>query len=63
MSLGLEAGGEGIIALHGRLYSGSLERYLRKNLLFEPHIAIGFFGLGPYDPLNPEPMEVVSQVL
>jgi 2'-5' RNA ligase len=61
MCLGLEEGYDEIITLHDQLYSGSLEKYLRTDLPFEPHIALGFFGMGPYDPLNPESLEFDSE--
>lgn len=59
--LGIEEGYEEIIALHDRLYSGPLLRYLRTDLPFEPHIGIGFFGKGPYDPLDPQSVELDSR--
>ncbi len=61
MYLGLEEGYEEVRALHDRLYSGPLEKYLRTDLEFEPHVALGFFGKGSYDPLDPAAVEFESE--
>lgn len=61
MYLGLEEGNEEFIALHDQLYSGPLEEYLRTDLVFVPHIGLGFFGKGAYDPLDPESVEFASE--
>lgn len=42
-----------MVELHDRFYSGPLKEFLRADLPFEPHIGIGFFGKGPYNPLEP----------
>jgi hypothetical protein len=60
MYLGLQEGNEEFIALHDQLYSGPLEQYLRTDLVFEPHVGLGFFGKGAYDPLDPESVEFAS---
>lgn len=59
--LGLRKGHGQVVALHDRLYSGPLREYLRTDLTFEPHIGIGFFGKGPYDPLDPEPVALDAE--
>jgi hypothetical protein len=59
--LGVEEGYEEIVALHDQLYSGPLEEYLRTDLPFQPHVGLGFFGKGPYDPLDPESVEFDSE--
>lgn len=51
-----------IVALHDRLYAGPLAEFLRTDLPFEPHIGIGFFGKGPYNPLEPEVVKLDSKV-
>ena len=56
--LSMREGRDRIVRLHEQLYSGPLARHRREDLPFEPHIAIGFFGIGPYDPLDPEPIEL-----
>ena len=61
MYLVVEDGSEEIIALHDQLYSGPLEEYLRTDLPFEPHVGLGFFGKGPYDPLDPERVELDAE--
>lgn len=59
--LELQEGREEVIRLHDRLYSGPLAGHLRADLPFEPHVGIGFFGEGPYDPLDPEAVELDSE--
>ena len=56
--LSMREGRERIIRLHDRLYTGPLAEYRRQDLPFDPHIGIGFFGLGSYDPLDPAPVEL-----
>lgn len=56
--LAIRSGHREIVDLHLALYSGPLEEYRRSDLPFEPHIAIGFFGLGEYDPLDPDSVEL-----
>lgn len=53
----LEGNGE-IIRLHDELYQGPLKKYLREDLPFIPHIALGLFvkGLG-YSLENPQIVE------
>lgn len=40
----VKEGDKSIIALHDKLYSGILTPYLRGNILFTPHITLGYFG-------------------
>ena len=61
MYLAVEEGSDEIIALHDQLYSGPLQEHLRTDLPFEPHVGLGFFGKGPYDPLDPEPIDLDSE--
>jgi hypothetical protein len=61
MYLGLSKGYEEIVTLHDQLYSGPLREYLRTDLEFEPHVGLGFFGNGAYDPLDPEQVEFDSE--
>lgn len=56
--LALEAGHRAIVALHDQLYSGPLEEHRRDDLVFEPHIGLGFFGRGAFRPLDPKPVEL-----
>ena len=53
MYLAIREGSEVVVALHEELYGTSLAEHRRLDLTFEPHIGIGFFGLGDYDPLDP----------
>lgn len=59
--LEIQEGREEIVELHDRLYSGPLKEFLRTDLPFEPHVGIGFFGTGPYDPLDPETVTLDSE--
>jgi 2'-5' RNA ligase len=56
--LTMQEGREEIVRLHELLYAGPLAAYRRTDLPFEPHIALGFFGLGEYDPLDPTVIEL-----
>lgn len=56
--LSMREGRGQIVRLHDRLYAGPMAKHRRADLPFDPHIAIGFFGLGPYDPLDPELVEL-----
>jgi 2'-5' RNA ligase len=56
--LPMREGRDQIIRLYDQLYTGPMAEYRREDLPFDAHIAIGFFGLGPYDPLDPEPIEL-----
>lgn len=56
--LAMDEGRGRIVELHERLYSGPMAAFRRHDLPFEPHIAIGYFGRGPYDPLDPTPVEL-----
>lgn len=40
----VKEGDKSIIALHDKLYSGILAPYLRGDILFIPHITLGYFG-------------------
>lgn len=42
--LNVKEGNEQIVRLHDELYTGSLESYLRKDIPFSPHIALGLFA-------------------
>lgn len=59
--LEVQEGRRQVIALHDRLYSGPLQPFLRSDLPYEPHVGIGFFGRGPYDPLDPEEVELDAE--
>lgn len=61
LCLEIDEGYEEVIALHDRLYTGPLETFLRTDLPYEPHIGIGFFGDGPYDPLDPEDVDLDTE--
>jgi 2'-5' RNA ligase len=39
--LGLEVGGDDIVALHERLYTGSLAQHLSRDHVYRPHITLG----------------------
>lgn len=41
--LTLTEGNDMILSLHDKLYTGSLKKYLRKDIKFIPHIGIGLF--------------------
>ncbi len=51
--LGASEGKKKVINLHDDLYSGILQPYLRNDLPFYPHIALGHFGKESYDLHNP----------
>lgn len=59
--LEIQEGHDEVVDLHDRLYTGPLRQFLRSDLPYKPHIGIGFFGRGPYDPLNPEAVELDAQ--
>ena len=59
--LEVKEGRGAIVRLHERLYTGPVAAYRRDDLPFEPHVGIGFFGVGPYDPLDPEPVELHAE--
>lgn len=59
--LEIQDGYEQIVDLHDRLYSGPFEEFLRTDLPFEPHVGIGFFGKGPYNPLEPDAVKLDSE--
>lgn len=59
--LEIREGHERVVDLHDRLYTGPLGPFLRSDLPYEPHIGIGFFGVGPYDPLDPDTVELDAQ--
>lgn len=61
MYLGLKEGNEEFIALHDQLYTGPLGEYVRMDLVFEPHIGLGFFGREAFDPLDPQPVELDTE--
>lgn len=42
--LGVQEGHDEIVRLHDEIYTGPFEKYLRPDLPFIPHIALGFFG-------------------
>ncbi len=42
--LTVKEGNNEVVRLHDELYTGPLQKYLRPDLPFIPHIALGFFG-------------------
>jgi 2'-5' RNA ligase len=60
--LTLSEGNTNVVKLHQQLYTGILEPYRRKDLKFIPHIGLGFFGSGDYDPLKPERVKLDEEV-
>jgi hypothetical protein len=55
--LALEKGEEDFVSIHNELYTGILDRFLRRDLEYRPHIGLGYFGGIEYDPLRPEALE------
>lgn len=51
--LGAEEGNDKAIALHDELYQGPLKPYLREDLPYNPHIALGLFSEENWDFYNP----------
>jgi 2'-5' RNA ligase len=49
LMLGVKEGREKVIRLHDAFYSGLMRPYLREDLPFEPHVAIGYFGKDEFD--------------
>lgn len=49
LMLGVKEGRDQVIRLHDALYTGPIKPYLREDLPFEPHVAIGYFGTNDYD--------------
>lgn len=43
--LQVKQGNEKVIRLHEKLYSGILALHLRKDIIFSPHITLGYFGI------------------
>lgn len=56
--LTLDYGNSNVIRLHDELYSGILGPFENKEIKFIPHIGIGHFSIGEYDPLNPERLKL-----
>lgn len=65
--LTLDEGRGKVIRLHNDLYRGILEPYRREDIQYVPHIGLGMFAKGDYDPLNPKKLplneELYSQAL
>ena len=53
MYLGANEGHDEIVVLHDQLYEGILSPYLREDLPFYPHIALGLFSKEGYNLNNP----------
>jgi len=51
--IGAEEGHSSVVGLHDNLYEGMLGPYLREDLPFYPHIALGLFSKEAYDFDNP----------
>lgn len=51
--LGAKEGHDAIVELHDKLYKGILSPYLREDLPYYPHIALGLFSTEAYDFNNP----------
>jgi 2'-5' RNA ligase len=49
LMLGVKEGREQVMQLHDALYSGVMKPYLRVDLPFEPHVALGYFGKNEFD--------------
>lgn len=49
----LREGNQLVIKLHDKLYGGILSPYLRKDLPYTPHVALGLFSKEKYDVDNP----------
>jgi 2'-5' RNA ligase len=56
--LTLEDGNSNVIRLHDELYSGIMSQYERKDHKFIPHIGLGLFAKGDYNPLDPEKLQL-----
>jgi 2'-5' RNA ligase len=52
----LKEGKQEVINLHDQLYKGILAEYLRSDIKFVPHIALGLFAKGPYNIRDPNTM-------
>ncbi len=52
--LAAREGAREAVALHDALYGGMLAPYLRADLPYTPHVGLGLFARGPYDPLDPQ---------
>lgn len=48
----IKEGAENIVRMHKKLYSDILDSYLQTDVLFIPHMTIGYFGEGNNDPNN-----------
>ena len=56
--LTLSKGEDEFIAIHDALYTGVLAPFLREDIKFKPHVALGYFGEYKYNPLKPESLEL-----
>jgi 2'-5' RNA ligase len=55
--LAVEQGKAEFNTIHEELYTGILDRFLRRDIEYKPHIGLGYFGGTEYDPLRPEALE------
>lgn len=53
LMLKMKEGNARVVELHDRLYTGILKPYLRDDIPFLPHMALGLFCRESYDPGNP----------
>lgn len=53
----VDEGNDRIKRLHDDLYGGMLGEFLRTDLEYVPHVALGLFAGRDYDPLNPRSVE------
>ena len=56
--LTITKGEDELIAIHDDLYTCALAPFLREDIQFKPHVALGYFGEDKYNPLQPESLEL-----
>ena len=61
--LSLSTGRDIFVEIHDALYSDLLAPYCRKDLQYNPHVGLGFFGSDDYDPFNPKPTSLDEEKL
>lgn len=57
----IKEGNRFIVQLHDIFYTGLLQPYLRKDLPFTPHLALGYFGYEKYDFDFPEKIQSLDE--
>ena len=51
--LDVQEGRKTIELLHDEMYTGMLEPFLRRDIPYQPHLGLGLFASGDYDPFQP----------